>query len=262
MTRYLHRRGALLPLIALLTACGGGSATAPGTTLATTVTAATHVAATRVPTATSAPVPTQTVLGTMAQPAAPTVGSTVSPTAALAGEEQRDLPQLALSAENAPPTPVAGVQVPVTASQPARISIPDINLDLETLAVGLDPRHIPIVPKHVPGWFTSSAVPGQGTNIVFWGHVLRWQDAPELAAPFARLEELKPGAAIEVITADGKAWRYRVAQQLRARPEDVHLLYPTLTERVTLVSCIGDKVIRDGTLTKELRLVTVAEPVR
>ena len=72
----------------------------------------------------------------------------------------------------------------------------------------------------------------KGTTIVFWGHVLRWQDAPELAAPGARLEELKSGAALEVITADGTAWRYRVVQQLRAQLEDVHLLDPTLTERV------------------------------
>jgi hypothetical protein len=44
------------------------------------------------------------------------------------------------------------------------------------------------------------------------------------------------------------------------QPEDVQFILPTKREQVTLVSCIGDKVIRDGTLTKEFRLITIAAP--
>ena len=259
MSHRLLKRAAVPALIALLTACGVEGAIAPSTVAPNRVTA---TPATRVVIATAALPSPQTLLPTAAPTASATAAPTVSPIAAEPIGETSNLGQLALSPRNAPPMPAAGVPAPATASEPVRIMIPDINLDLETLAVGLDPQQVPIVPKHEPGWFTSSAVPGQGTNIVFWGHVLRWQDSPAVAAPFARIEELKPGAAIEVRSADGKAWSYRVTQQLRARPEDVHFLYPTLTERVTLVSCIGDKVIQDGTLTKEFRLVTVAEPIR
>lgn len=249
MTRYRFRRGTVLPLLALLTACGVQATQAPAPVPP------------QVPSPTATLMVTPTVLATLAPTPTPTATATALPTATMV-EEQTTLPQLSLSVENAPPLPMEVVTEPVKSFQPARIIIPAINLDLKTKAVGLDARRVPIVPKHEPGWFTNSAVPGQGTNIVIWGHVLRWQDAPTVPAPFARIEELKPGATVEVVTADGKAWSYRVTQQLRVRPEDVHFISPTLTERLTLVSCIGDKVIRDGTLTKAFRLVTVAEPLR
>ena len=244
MIRNTLKRMVGLPLIALLTACGaGGSAPDMANNDRATATAIRMT-----PTRTAAVLPTVEPTSSSEVPS-----STVEP---------GDLPDVSVSLENAHPTPVAAVRQPAPAAQPARIVIPAIDLDLATVAVGVDEQHIPIVPKHEPGWFTSSAVPGQGTNIVLWGHVLRWQDSPTVPAPFARLEELDPGAVLSVVTADGKEWSYRVTQQLRVRPHDVQLIAPTLTERVTLVSCIGDKVIQNGTLTKEFRLVTVAEPVR
>jgi sortase (surface protein transpeptidase) len=167
----------------------------------------------------------------------------------------------ALAPEVAPPTPPAGPAAPAEPSQPVRLIIPQIGLDQPPVAVGLDERRIPIVPRHDVGWFTGGAVPGLGSNVVFWGHVLRWKDAPEIAAPFARVHELQPGAEITVVTADGREHRYRVVEQVQVRPEDVHYIYPTTRERVTLVSCIGDNVILNGTLTKEFRLVTIAEPI-
>jgi sortase (surface protein transpeptidase) len=245
--RYI---GAVLALCAFLTMCG------PEQTPRAGVIDVPATAATTAPTSTSTPTSTPTPAPTAAPSVVP-----ATPTVDVASEVANDLPELVLSTENAPPTPAVGSAEPARASTPTRIIIPEIDLDLETVAVGVDPRGVPIVPKHEPGWFTGSAAPGQGTNVVFWGHVLRWQDAPALPAPFARLEELQPGASIDVVTADGERWSYRVTRQIRARPEDVHFLYPTLREQVTLVSCIGDKVIRDGTLTKEFRLITVAEPV-
>ena len=56
--------------------------------------------------------------------------------------------------------------------------------------------------------------------------------------------------------------RYRVTEQIQTKPDETQLLYPTLAERLTFVSCIGDKVIQRGTLTKACRLVTIAEPVQ
>ncbi len=127
--------------------------------------------------------------------------------------------------------------------------------------MGLDKYLIPIVPRHDVGWFNGSAMPGQGSNVVFWGHVLRWKSSPNIPAPFARLQELQPGARITVFTVDGKRWRYRVTKQVWVRPEQVEYVMPTGTERLTLVSCIGDKVIRHGELTKEFRLITIATPL-
>ena len=179
----------------------------------------------------------------------PTPGATSTPEPAV------------LAPDVAPPTPVDQPAVPTGSSQPARLVVPDIGLDSAPVAVGLDERRIPIVPRHDVGWFNGGAAPGQSSNVVFWGHVLRWKDAPDIPAPFARVHELQPGAELIVVTADGTEHRYQVTQQIQVRPEDVQYIYPTTQERVTLVSCIGDNVILNGTLTKEFRLVTIAEPI-
>lgn len=163
--------------------------------------------------------------------------------------------------EVAPPTPDSQPTAPLQPSQPVRLIVPQIGLDLTPMAVGLDERRVPIVPRHDVGWYTGGAYPAQGSNVVFWAHVLRWKDSPDIPAPFARIHELQPGADIIVATADGREHHYRVTEQVQVRPEDVQYIYPTTSERVTLVSCIGDKVILNGTLTKEFRLVTIAEPV-
>ena len=201
---------------------------------------------------TATPAPPTPVLATPAT--APT-----APPAATEASSSSDLP--ALEPENAPPTPAQAKSSPGVPSEPVRIIIPAINLDLEPVAVGLDERRVPIVPKHDVGWFTASARPGERSNVIFWGHVLRWKDSPTVPAPFERIHELVVGAEMTVITADGAERHYRVVEQIQTKPEDTQLLYPTLSERLTLVSCIGDKVIQQGILTKEFRLVTVAEPI-
>ncbi len=177
----------------------------------------------------------------------------------------------ALAPEIAPPTappqptaaPLNQQVVPTPSSAqliPVRLQIPAINLDLKPISVGIDRNRVPIVPKHDVGWYNASALPGKGSNVVFWGHVLRWLDSPGIPAPFARMQELKPGSPIEITLADGQRFTYRVTQQVQARPEEVQYILPTGGERVTLVSCIGDNVIYEGVLTKEFRLITIAEP--
>lgn len=174
----------------------------------------------------------------------------------------------AIAPPTAPPQPTAAPpnaqpEVPISAEVervPVRLQIPEIGLDLKPVAVGIDDNRVPIVPKHDVGWYDASALPGTGSNVVFWGHVLRWLDSPQIAAPFARMKELKPGSSIEITLADGQRYAYRVTQQVQTRPEEVQYILPTDGERVTLVSCIGDNVIYEGVLTKEFRLITIAEP--
>ncbi len=162
--------------------------------------------------------------------------------------------------ELAPPTPVPASPEPAAPSQPVRLVIPAIGLDMAPVAVGLDEQGVPVVPKHDVGWYDRSATPGQNSNVVFWGHVLRWQDSPDVPAPFARVHELQPGAELILVTADGRQRNYRVSEQIQVRPDQVEYIDPTPSERVTLVSCIGANVVVDGTLTKEFRLLTIAEP--
>ena len=145
--------------------------------------------------------------------------------------------------------------------RPTQLRIPAIGLDATLMAVGLNEGRVPVVPRHDVGWYTAGATPGQGSNVILWGHVLRFQNTPNIPAPFARIHELARGAELMLTSADGKVRRYRVTQQLQAQPNDVKYLRPTVREQVTLISCIGDRVVTNGKVTLELRLVTIAEPV-
>ncbi len=164
-----------------------------------------------------------------------------------------------LPALASPPTQ-AQLARPTKATAPTRMQIPAIGLDMRTVSVGLDKKRQPIVPNHDIGWYNLSAMPGQGDNIVFWGHVLRFKSAPKIPAPFARISQLKAGALIVLTTAGGDQRRYKVVKSIQVTPDQVKYVLPTGKEQVTLVSCIGAKVISRGELTKKYRLITIAEP--
>ncbi len=171
----------------------------------------------------------------------------------------------------ATPRPVTATPRPVTATPapvarrdrgpPVRLVIPVIELDQKLTPVGLDRNGVPIVPKHDVGWYNLSATPGQGENVVLWGHVLRFRNAPHIPAPFARLKEVPIGARLILYSADGAEHGYVVTKQIWVTPDQVAYILPTGREQVTLVSCIGDKVIVNGaTVDMTHRLITIAEP--
>jgi len=246
-----------LVLAAILTACGSASPRnqlvaaadsssepiAPAQETSSPIPPTPTAEPTLVPTATS--LPTATPAPT-AEPPTPTIVDT-NDTAELMAD-----------------TSLAAASVPaaVTPAQPVRIQIPAIKLDYKPVSVGLDKNRVPIVPNHDVGWYNLSAMPGQGENIVFWGHVLRFKNKPKIPAPFARVKELKPGAEIIVTTANGEQARYYVTKAIQARPDQVQYILPTGKEQVTLVSCIGDNVISNGTVSKKYRLITIAEPAK
>lgn len=147
--------------------------------------------------------------------------------------------------------------------RPARVTIPAIGLDMPLVAVGLDAGNAPIVPRHDIGWYSYSAAPGAGENIVLWAHSLRWRDAPQIPAPFGMVKHLRPGDQITITTRGGAAHTYVVRSQTWALPDDVQHILPQGREQLTLVSCIGDKVVEGSErLNMTHRLITVADPVR
>lgn len=172
-----------------------------------------------------------------------------------------DQPLLNLNhaAPTAAPTPTNTLPEP---TMPLTITIEAIDMEQPLIPVGLDEYNVPIVPRHNVGWYIYSAVPGMGENIVLWGHVLRFRDAPDIPAPFARLHELNIGDLISLTTADGYIFDYTVAEQIWATPDQVEYILPQGTELLTLVSCIGDKVIVDGAVVNmSHRLITIATPI-
>ncbi|MFN3374801.1 MAG: sortase domain-bontaining protein, partial [Chloroflexus sp.] len=99
-----------------------------------------------------------------------------------------------------------------------------------------------------------------GADFVLWGHVLRFRKAPHIPAPFADVERLPIGSEILLYSADGTVFRYLVARKERVTPDQVQYILPTGDERLTLVSCIGDRVIVEGNVELTHRLITIATP--
>ena len=147
------------------------------------------------------------------------------------------------------------------ASEPVRVMIKAIAVNQPIVSVGLDKNREPIVPRHNVGWYNLSAAPGQGENIVLWGHVLPFRSEPNIAPPFAHLKDLKIGASVVLYDKAGNAHNYVVTKQVWVTPNQVEYILPVGQERVTMVSCIGDKVITNGSVVDMThRLITIAEP--
>lgn len=211
------------------------------------------------------PVPPATVIRSAATSPAPVTATSRPATATPA-------PATATPrATTATPAPATATPVPVTAAPapatqqhsgpPVRLVIPVIELDQKVVPVGLDRNRMPVVPKHDVGWYNLSAAPGQSENVVLWGHVLRFRNAPNVPAPFARLSEAPVGAQLILYSANGAAHHYVITRKVRATPDQVEYILPAGREQVTLVSCIGDKVIVNGaTVDMTHRLITIAEP--
>jgi LPXTG-site transpeptidase (sortase) family protein len=260
-----QQRWIIIMIALLLSACGGAAGSEQPAT-APTLAPATSVPATSAPAATTE-VPT-TAATDAPQAAEPTAELfRAEPTAAIALTPTSTPPQ-AVSDATATPTPAAEPTAQpagdIEAGQPGepiRIVIDAVDLDQKIVSVGLDKKRVPIVPDHDVGWYNLSAQPGQGDNIVLWGHVLRFRQAPKIPAPFARIKEVKPGASVVLYDQAGKAHNYVVKQQIWVLPNEVEYILPKNKEMVTLVSCIGDKVINNGEVVDEShRLITIAEP--
>jgi LPXTG-site transpeptidase (sortase) family protein len=259
----------VLVLTLLMAACGTSTAVRAPEVAVVEPTAEPTTEPTAVPTA----APTATLIPTVEPTAEPTTEPTPEPVVEAPAEaaavevapeivaaDVNDTPELAAYEE--PVTQVAYTEANLPPSQPVRLQIPAIKLDYRPVAVGLDANRVPIVPRHDVGWYSLSAMPGQGENVVFWGHVLRFRSAPKIPAPFARVKELKRGAQVIVTTANGTQRKYQVTQAVQVTPDQVQYILPTGKEQITLVSCIGDNVVQNGSVTKKYRLITIAEPVK
>jgi sortase (surface protein transpeptidase) len=167
----------------------------------------------------------------------------------------------ASSAPGAPP-PLAVAADRAALSAPQRIVIESIGLDRTLVDVGLDPENRPVVPDHDVAWYGRSARPGAGENVVVWGHALRFQSAPDLPAPLERVREAHIGDRVTLVTADGVAHRYVIAEQIWATPDQVAYILPSGDERLTIVNCIGDYVVdaSGAVVTMTHRLITIARP--
>lgn len=246
----------------LLAACGGVNSATQAPTAPASAPALAGVPATAATAVTGAPSPhSQPTAAPSTATSAPTAAPipTGEPSAAPAPTDTpHDLALLPDPTGSPLPSPTRPAARRAT---PARLEIDAIDLDRPLVSVGLDGHNVPIVPDHDVGWYNLSGGPGQGENIVLWGHVLRFRKSPNTPAPFERLKDLSPGAQIVLYDTQGTPFRYVVTEQVRVTPDQVSYILPQGKERLTLVSCIGDKVVANsGVVEMSHRLVTIAEP--
>ncbi|WP_428965620.1 class F sortase [Micromonospora fluostatini] len=128
-------------------------------------------------------------------------------------------------------------------SAPVRVTIPAIGVRAEVVPVAADPAGQLEVPPldrpTVAGWYRLGVSPGEPGNAVLVGHVDSRESGP---AVFFRLGRLRPGDAVEVARADGRAVRF-VVDGVASYPKDRFpsaLVYgPGDTARLRLLTCGG-----------------------
>ena len=135
-----------------------------------------------------------------------------------------------------------------------RIMIDSIALDSKVVELGTRLEKGQLVwdtADHAVGWYRTTALPGQGSNIVMSGHIsspLRGE-----GSIFRRLPEVQVGDSVVLQTAVGQ-YRYEVFSREVVSPTAVGVMAPTATETLTLITCYPDLVYSH-------RLVVQARPV-
>jgi sortase A len=120
------------------------------------------------------------------------------------------------------PAPKATPQEREPGSAIAKIEIP--RLGMSALVVeGADGHAL----KRGPGHIAGTAMPGEGGNVGMAGHRDTF---------FRPLRFTRNNDAIDVTTRDGR-YRYKVVSTEIVTPADVHVLYPTGRETLTLITC-------------------------
>lgn len=87
------------------------------------------------------------------------------------------------------------------------------------------------IPADAAGYLLQSARPGEGGNIVIYGHNTR-----EI---LGNIRALKGGERITLTTSDNREHYYRVDSLTEVDPSDTSLIQPTDTEVLTLYTCSG-----------------------
>jgi LPXTG-site transpeptidase (sortase) family protein len=183
--------------------------------------------------------------------------ATTMPQASAGGSTLDNVPRATQPREPTPTPPATLVErVP-----PERIIIPAIGVDAPLSRKSLDGdgfMQIPNGPEDV-AWYDFTASPGEGSNVVFSGHLDYRGYGP---AVFYRLADLSEGDVVEVRTKDGSMHLYAVSASVAYDAADApvsDIVGPTSREVVTLITCSG--TFNGPPLGYSHRLVVRAEPV-
>ncbi len=99
---------------------------------------------------------------------------------------------------------------PMVASEPARLEIPALDVDVDVMDLGLTDRGVLEVPQgaYPAGWYTGSPTPGELGPAIVAGHVT-WNGTDGV---FLRLHELARGDHVLVTRTDGSVADFTVSE--------------------------------------------------
>lgn len=168
------------------------------------------------------------------------------PAASSAPARQDPSPQAATPQDRAPQNTtqpqdaIDPVAQPAPGAPPARLRIPDLDLDEELIDLGLADDGSMEVPQdpELAGWFTGAGRPGGYGPTVLVGHV----DSDTGPAVFFRLTELRPGDTIDVERADGVVVTYEVTEVADYSKGDFptpEVFGATARDSLRLITCTG-----------------------
>lgn len=115
-------------------------------------------------------------------------------------------------------------------SQISRIKIDKVKLDLAVEPAIINNGVWPIAENNASHW-VSSANPGEGGNIVIYGH--------NKTKVFGPIRWLNLGDKIELTDKQGQVYEYKVSETVTVKPEEIKYVGPTNTETLTLYTCTG-----------------------
>lgn len=154
-----------------------------------------------------------------------------------------------------PPT-VMPTRLPTATPMPrASLSIPTAGVIASVVEIYLDGVSWDVTRLGVnAGHLQGTAWIGETGNIVLAGHS---EMADGRAGIFRNIGELRTGDPVVLSLGDTQQ-QYRVTEVKTVKPDDLSVLYPTTTDRITLITCDDYDFLQN---TYQERVVVVAERV-
>lgn len=115
-------------------------------------------------------------------------------------------------------------------NSPRILEIPELKLKLNVIDATISDGKWSQTANSV-GYLTTSSPLGSNGNSVFYGH-----NRPNV---LGRLNKIKKGSTIQITLGDGTVSKFEVYDFFEVTPDQLHILNPSETAKVTLYTCSG-----------------------
>jgi LPXTG-site transpeptidase (sortase) family protein len=163
-----------------------------------------------------------------------------------------------LYVNKAEPKSEAVAKVDSNSLQPDRIKISSLNIDAQSVTVGLTSDNAVDVPEKISdaAWFNGSALPGKPGTTFMLGHY-----AAGYGGIFDNLAKIKEGDIIELTDHANNSFKYKVSKKDKQKVADINMdaiLTSDGENRLVIMTCAGSYIAQNYTD----RLIITATPIQ